>query len=391
MKTTLKEDEGLSLQLLLTFAVVSALAVANLYYAQPLLNEIGRDLGIDEITANNLAFSSQVGYSVGLFLLIPLGDLYRRSRIIPLLFSIIGLSLLFVAWSSSVIGISIAFFLSGLCSIVPHLFIPIASQFSVPAYKERNVGIVLSGLLTGILLSRVLSGFIGDLWGWRTMFLLAGVMMLICAVVVTRLLPETPRNFTGSYADLMRSLVLLFKEKPQIFFVSLRAALSMGSFYALWACLAFHLGGEPIHASSSVIGLLGLCGMAGVLTASGIGSYVQRWGVKKMNIIGTLLILSAWIMMYLWSYTIIVFVLGVIIQDIGIQCMQISNQTYSLSLAPKASSRANTIFMTTFFTGGATGTFLAGIGWDAIGWTGVCIVGIALAVGSFLMAIFGKV
>ena len=154
--------------------------------------------------------------------------------------------------------ILIASFLTGVCSMIPQIFIPIAAQFSRPEHKGRNVGIVLSGLLTGILASRVVSGFIGELIGWREMYHIAAGMMFICAIVVLKVLPDIQTNFQGKYSDLMKSLLALVKEYPQLRIYSIRAALNFGSLLAMWSCLAFKMGQAPFFANSDVIGMLGL-------------------------------------------------------------------------------------------------------------------------------------
>ena len=157
-----------------------------------------------------------------------------------------------------------------------------------------------------------------------------------------------------------------------------RVALCFGSFLTLWACLAFKLSGEPFHAGNNIIGMLGLCGVAGALTASIVGSYVRKLGVRKLNYIGCTLIILAWCIMWLFQTTYIGFIVGIVIIDIGMQCVQISNQTCALSLVPQASNRVNTIFMTTYFIGGSLGTFLAGSFWHVGGWAGVAAVGATL-------------
>ena len=158
----------------------------------------------------------------------------------------------------------------------------------------------------------------------------------------------------------------------------------------MWACLAFKLSGPPFFAGNNVIGLLGLCGIAGALTASCVGSLVGKWGVRNLNYIGTGLMFAAWIIMLVMQNSYAGFVIGIILLDIGMQCIQISNQTCALSLAQHAANRANTIFMTTYFIGGSFGTFLSGACWQSWGWNGVVGGGIALIAGSFLLTLFSK-
>ena len=169
MKQILKENGGLPASILWTLAIVAGISVANLYYNQPLLNMIRHELGVSEFETNLIAMVTQIGYALGLLFIVPLGDLYQRKRIILTSFSILIVSLLVIAMAPNIHVILCASLLTGICSVMPQIFIPIASQFSRPENKGRNVGIVVSGLLTGILASRVVSGFIGELFGWREM------------------------------------------------------------------------------------------------------------------------------------------------------------------------------------------------------------------------------
>ena len=371
-------------------AIISGLSVANLYYNQPLLNRISADLGVSEFTANLIPMTTQIGYALGLLFIIPLGDLYNRKHIIVVNFLLLMIATCSIASSSSVPYILAASLVMGICSVMPQIFIPIAAQFSLPENKARNVGMMVSGLLTGILGSRVVSGFVGEYWGWRTMYYIAAVLMLLCIFLVLRALPAMPSNFKGTYGGLMKSLFTLYREHPAIRMVSARAGCCFGSFLALWACLAFKLSGEPFHAGNNVIGMLGLCGIAGALTASFVGSLVQKLGVRFFTYLGCVLMILAWVVMYVFQNFYIGFIVGIVVIDIGMQCVQISNQTCALSMAPKATNRVNTIFMTTYFVGGSLGTFLAGTCWHAWGWTGVTGAGIGLAAVSLLITVFTR-
>ena len=390
MKQPLKENGGLPASILWTLAIVAGISVANLYYNQPLLNMIRHDLGVSEFKTNLIAMVTQIGYAIGLFFIVPLGDLYQRRKIILTNFALLIVSLLAIASSHSVNLILVASLFTGICSMVPQIFIPIAAQFSRPENKGRNVGIVVSGLLTGILASRVVSGFVGELFGWREMYYIAAGLMLACAVIILKVLPEIQPNFKGRYASLMKSLLSLWREFPQLRVYSVRAALNFGSFLAMWSCLAFKMGQAPFFADSDVIGLLGLCGVAGALTASFVGKYVKQVGVRRFNFIGCGLILMSWLLLSIGENTYAGIIAGIITIDIGMQCIQLSNQTSIFELDPRASNRINTIFMTTYFTGGSLGTFLAGSFWQLYGWHGVTGVGTVLTGISLFMTIFFK-
>lgn len=390
MKQELKENQGLPASLLWTLAIIAGISVANLYYNQPLLNRISRDLQTSEFTANLIAMITQIGYAIGLLFIIPLGDLFKRKTIILINFTVLVVSLLTIALIPYIHLILFASLLTGICSVMPQIFIPIAAQFSTPETKGKNVGMIVSGLLTGILASRVVSGIIGEYLGWRFIFFVAAGMMVICVIIIMRVLPDMPCNFKGRYSDLMKSLFSLVMEYPQLRISSLRAGIAFGSFLALWTSLAFKMEQAPFFAGNNIVGLLGLCGIAGALTASYIGNYVQVLGVKRLNYIGCGLIFAAWFSLYSGQNSYVGIIIGIFIIDIGMQCIQLSNQTTIFSLNPKAANRINTIFMTTYFIGGSIGTLLAGIFWHWFGWQGVVGTGITLATCSFMINIFSK-
>lgn len=390
MKQELKENGGLPAHILWTLAIVAGISVANLYYNQPLLNVMRNELGVSEFKSNLIAMITQVGYALGLLFIVPLGDLFQRKKIILINFVLLIFSLIAIAVAPNIYIIWVASLITGICSMIPQIFVPIASQFSRPENKGRNVGIVISGLLTGILASRVVSGFVGEMLGWREMYFIAAGLMLVCAIVVLKVLPDIRPTFQGKYAELMKSLFQLIKDYPALRIYSVRAALAFGSFLAMWSCLAFKMGQAPFFASSDVIGILGLCGIAGALTASFVGKYVKIVGIRNFNFIGCGLILLSWASLYCWGNSYVGIIAGVILIDIGMQCIQLSNQTSIFEICPSASNRVNTIFMTTYFIGGSLGTFLAGSCWQAWQWAGVAGIGVTLTIVSLAITVITK-
>lgn len=215
-------------------------------------------------------------------------------------------------------------------------------------------------------------------------------MMLLCAIAVLKILPDIQPTFRGKYGDLMKSLFSLIKDYPSLRIYSIRAGIAFGSFLAMWSCLAFKMGQAPFYADSDVIGILGLCGIAGASTASLVGKYVKKVGIRNFNFIGCGLILLAWASLYFCGNTYAGIIAGVLLIDIGMQCIQLSNQTSIFDICPSASNRVNTIFMTTYFTGGSLGTFLAGSCWQTWGWAGVAGIGTVLTLLSLLITICHK-
>ena len=375
----LKENKGIERSLLLTMAVIAGLTVANCYYNQPLLEMIRHDMGVSQHEANLITVVTQIGYALGLCFMIPMGDLYSRRRIIVINMSIAAVMAVFIAFSQRVWIVWGASLLLGACSVIPQFFIPIAGQYSEKKNKGRNMGIVLSGLLTGILASRVISGYVGEWLGWREMFIIAALIMIVCLILTLKIMPQIDSNYVGTYRGLMKSVFHIVANNARIRLYAIRAAFSFGSMMAIWSCLAFRLAQAPFFSGSEMVGTLGMCGIAGALAASGLGKLVNQWGIRKLSLYGACLQLVAWTTAYLFGDTYMGLIVAIILVDIGLQCLQLSNQSGCIQEMPEASNRANTIFMTTYFIGGSFGTYCAGLAWTHEGWMGVCAVGAVLA------------
>lgn len=375
----LKENEGIERSLLLTMAVIAGLTVANCYYNQPLLEMIRHDMGVSQHAANLITVVTQIGYALGLCFLIPMGDLYSRRRIIVINMSVAAVMAVIIAFAQKVWIVWGASLLLGACSVIPQFFIPIAGQYSEKKNKSRNMGIVLSGLLTGILASRVISGYVGEWLGWREMFIIAALIMIVCMILTLKIMPQIDSNYIGTYRGLMKSVFHIVANNARIRLYAIRAAFSFGSMMAIWSCLAFRLAQAPFFSGSEMVGTLGMCGIAGALAASGLGKLVNQWGIRRMSLYGACLQLVAWTTAYLFGDTYMGLIVAIILVDIGLQCLQLSNQSGCIQEMPEASNRANTIFMTTYFIGGSFGTYCAGLAWTHEGWMGVCAVGAVLA------------
>ena len=375
----LKENEGIERSLLLTMAVIAGLTVANFYYNQPLLEMIRHDMGVSQHAANLITVVTQIGYALGLCFLIPMGDLYSRRRIIVINMSVAAVMAVIIAFAQKVWIVWGASLLLGACSVIPQFFIPIAGQYSEKKNKSRNMGIVLSGLLTGILASRVVSGYVGEWLGWREMFIIAALIMIVCLILTLKIMPQIDSNYVGTYRGLMKSVFHIVASNARIRLYAIRAAFSFGSMMAIWSCLAFRLAQAPFFSGSEMVGTLGMCGIAGALAASGLGKLVNLWGIRKLSLYGACLQLVAWTTAYLFGDTYMGLIVAIILVDIGLQCLQLSNQSGCIQEMPEASNRANTIFMTTYFIGGSFGTYCAGLAWTHEGWMGVCAVGAVLA------------
>ncbi|NDV95719.1 MFS transporter [Dysgonomonas sp. 521] len=361
-------------------AIGAGLVVANNYYNQPLLGMIAREFGQSESATSKVAMFTQIGYAAGLLLIIPLGDMFRRKKIILIDFVFILLSLLVFALSKSLIVMIVASFFIGLTSVVPQIFVPIAAQLSKPEEKGRNVGIVMSGLLIGILASRVFSGLVGDWLGWRSVFFIAAGFMVVMGVLIAWLLPNMKPTFDGTYGQLMRSIVRYTKDIPSLRLASLRGALGFASFSVFWTTLTFRLEQAPFFQGSDVAGSLGLFGIAGALAASLVGHASGKVDKNKLIAIAIFLMILSWTIFGVGGSSYAGLIAGILILDMGLQAMHVTNQTIVFSSHPEASNRLNTVYMVSYFVGGSVGTLIGGKAWGAYGWGGVVVTGISFVI-----------
>lgn len=370
----------LSKSLLWLMTIGAGLVVANNYYNQPLLGKIAKEFNISESTANNVAMLTQIGYALGLLLLIPLGDMFRRKKIIIADFALIILSLLTFSLSTNIYVMFAASFFIGFSSVIPQMFVPIAAQLSKPEEKGKNVGLVMSGLLVGILVSRVFSGIVGEILGWREVYYIAIAVVTLFGISIVLVLPNIKPTFNGTYSQLMQSLLLYVWTVPSLRLASLRGALGFGSFMAFWTTLTFHLERPPFLAGSDVAGMLGLVGVVGALAASLVGRMTDRINKNLLIIISVIIMILSWLVFGIWGFSYAGLIIGIILLDVGLQSMHITNQTIVFSTHPEATNRLNTIYMVSYFIGGSLGTFISGKAWGTYGWQGSVGVGISFVV-----------
>jgi len=360
-------------------AAAAGLSAANLYYHQPLLGDIGRTFQASDRALGLIPTVTQVGYALGLLLIVPLGDSLERRRIIVIMSALVSLALVGVAVAPDLPWMVAASGLVGVTTVVPQLLVPFAANLAPAASRGRVVGTVMSGLLIGILLSRTASGFLGVRFGWRAMFWIAAALMLVLTGVLRLTLPKQPVSATLPYPALLRSLGGLVREEPVLRLHSLLGALTFGGFSAFWSTLALHLQAMPQHYGPQVAGLFGVVGVAGAVAAPLAGRYADVRGDRRINALAIgILLLSFGVLgvvgQWLWGLA-----LGVILLDLGAQANHISNQTRVYALRPEARNRLNTVYMVTYFAGGASGAWLGSLAWSRWGWSGVCAVGGAMA------------
>ncbi|WP_285496009.1 MFS transporter [Actinomadura sp. NBRC 104425] len=377
---------GMPRGLLLLMSVATGLAVAGNYFAQPLLDSIGRELGTGTSQSALIVTAAQCGYALGLILLVPLGDLVDRRRLAVSLYAATAVFLLVSATAANGTVLLISTALTALTSVGAQVVVPFAAALADPAERGRVVGTVMTGLMLGLLLARTASGALSELGGWRTVYWVNAALMALMAVLLRAFLPRLGAGGTRmSYSGLLRSTVAMLRYEPLLRWRAAIAALSLASFSVLWTALTFLLARPPYGWSESAIGLFGLLGVAGALTATVAGRLADRGHVQRVAATGTVLLTASWAALAAGAHSLVLLIVGVVVLDLAHQAVLNSSQNVIYALRPEARNRINSAFMTTFFVGGAAGSALTSVAWAHGGWPGVCVLGALLSTGTVVL------
>jgi len=378
---------------ILVMALVAGVTVANLYYSQPILAEIAKSFGVGESEVGNIPVLTQVGYGIGLFLLTPLGDMINRKKLIITLDLILCLCLVGISLVGSISLLYAASLLLGIVTVSVQVLIPMAASLAPKDKKGASVGTVFTGLLTGVLLARVLSGGIAEWLGWRWVYGISAMLILAMAALVFATLPDAPPHHAGSYLSLLRSTFKQVKRFPVLRRIALMGSFIFGGFSSFWTTLTFHLSGAPFHYRSDIIGSFGFLAVAGTLITPVFSRFIDRGNPARSQIFTIGIMILGVLTMALWPSAISAMVAATLLLDIGMQGTQVSNLAQIYGLDPTAHSRINTVFMTSFFVGGAIGSFAGVLCWGWGGWTLVCcqilvwiLIALALAVVNYRAA-----
>jgi predicted MFS family arabinose efflux permease len=375
----------LSFPLIMLFAVAAGLAVANVYFAQPLLDAMADTFGISQAAVGIIITSTQVGYGLGLLLLVPLGDLVDSRKLIVLQLGLLGLFLLIVGLAPSVLVLLGGMIMMGLMAVVTQTLVAFAANMAGDAERGRVVGTVTSGIVTGILLARTIAGALADLAGWRTVYFVSAAFTLLIAGVLYRIAPVVERKPTGSsYPELLRSVFVLFATEPVLLTRGIIAMLLFAAGTVLWTPMVLPLSGQPFSLSHTEIGLFGLAGVAGALGAARAGRWADSGYAQWTSGIGLTLVLLSWIPIACMGYSLWGLIIGVIIFDFGLQAVHVTNQSIILKVRPEARSRITGGYMVFYSVGSGTGSVASTITYAHFGWTGVCILGAAISAAGLL-------
>lgn len=361
-------------------AVACGIVVANLYYCQPLLGRLADAFSVGETAASWINICCQMGYGLGLLLLVPLGDMMSRRRLLCGMQLAAALVLCGAALSTQIGWLYFFSLAIGVATTACQVYIPLSAHLSSDEQRGKVIGTLMGGLLTGILLSRTLSGFIADLWGWRSMYWVAAGMMVILAMITLRMIPEEEPEFKGSYGGLMHSLLDLLRSQAAVRQSAWMGACLFGALSVFWSTMAFYLEKPPFSYRLSVIGLFGFAGLAGALVSPWVGRASDRIGPLRPMRWGLVAMLAGYLILFKSSNSLYFLLVGIVLIDVGMQAAHVPNLTRVSSLVEGARTRLNTIYMTSFFIGGTLGSVLGSYAWSFAGWMGVCLAGLLMVV-----------
>ncbi|MBK4673938.1 MFS transporter [Enterobacter hormaechei] len=374
-----KTTQGLSPALIFLMSVATGLAVASNYYAQPLLDTIARAFDLSASSAGFIVTAAQLGYAAGLLFLVPLGDMFERRMLIVSMTLLAAGGMLITASSQSLTMMIIGTALTGLFSVVAQILVPLAATLASPEKRGKVVGTIMSGLLLGILLARTVAGLLASLGGWRTVYWVASVLMVIMALALWRGLPRVKQENHLNYPQLLASVFSLFTRDKLLRTRAILGCLTFANFSILWTSMAFLLAAPPFNYSEGVIGLFGLAGAAGALGARPAGGLADKGKSHMTTSAGLVLLLLSWAAIWYGHVSVLALIVGILVLDLTVQGVHITNQTVIYRVKPDARNRLTAGYMTSYFIGGAAGSLISASAWQHAGWTGVCAIGAIVA------------
>jgi predicted MFS family arabinose efflux permease len=378
--------------LAILFAICSGLAIGNLYWAQPLLVQIMDGFGLPAANGGLLVTATQIGYAMGILFILPLGDFVRRKRMIAIVMVLSVLALVSCAISPSFIILSLSLFSMGIVTISGQIILPLAGDLSREDERGHIVGIVSSGITTGILFSRFASGIIAGFWGWRSVYVIAAALNLVMVLVMIYVLPEIPaKNKFKSYGKLLASVFTTFKNHGSLPNILLHSGLIFGLIFNIfWTSLTFLLSADPFNYNTFQIGLVSLAGLAAAVFGVGIGK-LQDKGLS-IPALGAFIVvcLVSMVCGFAFSDSIVAIVIVAAVLSVAVQGVSVLTQTRLFNLSQGERSRLNTVFVVNNFIFGAVGSALASLLWSLGGWSYVMMAASAVSVAALIVWLFSR-
>lgn len=364
----------------LLFATACGMSVANIYFAQPLLDQLSNEFKIDHSTIGVVITITQIFYGLGLLLLVPLGDLLNQRRLIIGQMLLSAAALVIVCTASFSVMLFTGMALVGLLAVVTQTLVAFAATMASPTERGRVVGIVTSGIVIGILLARTFAGLLTDLTGWRSVYLVSAALMLVMVCMFLKVLPKVEREVKSlPYHQLIKSVFTLFMQERTLRIRSVLAMLIFADFSILWTSLVLPLSAPPLALSHSVIGTFGLVGVAGALAAAQAGKLTDRGYGQRTTGIALVLLLISWLFINYLEQSLLALIVGIVLLDLAVQAVHVTNQTMILPLRTEARSRLTAGYMMFYSIGSAGGSIASTQMYAHFGWGGVCFLGASIS------------
>ncbi|MDN2663533.1 MFS transporter [Psychromonas sp. 14N.309.X.WAT.B.A12] len=373
---------SLSRFILLLMTTAIAATAANLYYNQPILPLIAQEFELTSGQLGSIPALTQFGYAFALLFISPLGDAIARRRLIACLSSLLVASSLLAVFSPNLILLLIAVFLIGVSANITQQLIPFAASMVSPENKGATLSTLMVGLTLGILLSRTLSGFVGEQFGWRAVFIMSAGLSAVFGLLLFSFLPLNKPHSNLGYWALIKSTLSLFIKHKSLQKYTFSGACWFASFNVLWATLAIHVSDAPFNYNAQQAGLFGVIALAGVIGAKLAGRWINKLGSKNVVMVALVLIALGFVITGLFAGNLIALIVGIILIDFGIFSAQVANQVRVFSIDPNAQSRINGIYMLGYYLGGAIGSVVGLKAFALYQWPGVISVSLLFLLGS---------
>ena len=385
-----EQEQHINSTLVVLMAVAIGVIVANLYYLQPLLQQVRAGFHVSTASTSLLITLIQVGYVIGLFFILPLGDLFVRRTLIVTIFLVAALAMAGASFIHSFAIFALLTVVIGLSSVAGQVIIPLGADLAPDAQRGRVLGRLMTGLLGGILLSRTLSGAVSEAIGWRGVYQVSAGLLVVMAVVMYFALPQERSRDRFEYRHLATGGVTMMRNSVSLRRRGWLGGTAFGAFSVLWSTLAFQLSAAPFHYSSGVIGLFGLFGLAGIVAANVAGRLADQGRTQLGTVSSAFLIVIAFALLSVGRHNVWLIAVGIILLDAGAQGTHVSNQSIIYAIAPSQRSTINSIYMVCFFTGASIGSLVSGYAFAHYGWNGTCAVGAIFGVATIVPALLWR-
>ncbi len=372
---------GVSTSLAWLFAIASGLSVANVYYAQPLLDALARDFGISHAAVGGVITATQLGCALALLFLVPLGDRVDRRRLMAMQMLALTFALVAVGMAQSTLALLAGMLAVGLLgTAMTQGLIAYAASAAAPHEQGQVVGTAQGGVFIGLLLARVFAGGVSDLAGWRGVYFCAALLMLGIAIPLWRRLPILPpASRTLSYPLLLASMLTLLRQEKVLQVRGMLALLMFAAFNIFWSALVLPLSAPPYNFSHTLIGAFGLAGVVGALAAARAGQWADRGYARRTSGLALLVLLLAWWPLSLMDVSLWALVMGIVLLDLGGQALHVTNQSLIFRTRPDAHSRLVGLYMMFYAVGSGLGAISTTVTYARFGWQGVCLLGASVS------------